>query len=39
MGLDGAKPFAATIRFVDIWARHGGRWQVIFTQADRPPAK
>jgi hypothetical protein len=33
-GVDHGKPFAARLRFSDIWAKRGGRWQVIFTQAN-----
>ena len=36
-GLDRGKPFAARIRFVDVWAKRDGRWQVIFTQANTAP--
>ncbi|MDQ2860548.1 MAG: nuclear transport factor 2 family protein [Pseudomonadota bacterium] len=38
-GVDGGKPYAATLRFADVWARRSGKWQVIFTQVARPPAK
>ena len=38
-GVDGGKPFAATIHFADIWAKRNGRWQVVFTQVTRPKAK
>ncbi|MGI9170323.1 MAG: nuclear transport factor 2 family protein [Caulobacteraceae bacterium] len=38
-GVDGGKPYAATLRFADVWARRGGRWRVIFTQVAQPPAK
>jgi hypothetical protein len=38
-GTDGGKPFAATLRFADIWAKRNGRWQVIYTHVSRPPAK
>ena len=36
-GLDRGKPFTMRIRFVDIWAKRDGRWQVIFTQANKAP--
>lgn len=37
-GLDHGKPYAMHARFVDVWARRDGRWQVIFTQIhDVPP--
>ena len=38
-GVDGGKPFAATIHFADIWAKRNGRWQVVFTQVTRPKLK
>ncbi len=37
-GTDGGKPFTARLRFMDVWTRRGGKWQVIFTQATRVPA-
>ena len=37
-GTDGGKPFTARLRFMDVWAKRGGKWQVIFTQATRVPA-
>lgn len=37
-GLDGGKPFKATLRFADIWAKRQGVWQVIYTEVTRPPA-
>ena len=37
-GMDGGKPFAATLRFADIWARRNGQWQVIYTHVSKPPA-
>ena len=33
-GLDRGKPTSLHARFVDVWARRGGRWQVVFTQMD-----
>lgn len=36
-GTDGGKPFTARLRFMDVWARRGGQWRVIFTQATRAP--
>jgi hypothetical protein len=36
-GTDDGKPFAATLRFSDIWAKRGGVWQVIYTHVSRPP--
>ena len=37
-GMDGGKPFAATLRFADIWAKRNGKWQVIYTHVSKPPA-
>jgi hypothetical protein len=37
-GVDGGKPFTVRLRFMDVWARRGGAWTVIFTQATRVPA-
>jgi hypothetical protein len=37
-GADGGKPYSVRLRFMDVWAKRGGRWQVIFTQATRAPA-
>ena len=36
-GTDGGKPYAVRLRFMDVWAKRGGRWQVVFTQATRAP--
>ncbi|MGZ2412648.1 uncharacterized protein DUF4440 [Sphingomonas sp. F9_3S_D5_B_2] len=36
-GVDGAKPFEARLRFADVWAKRDGRWQVIYTHAERAP--
>jgi len=37
-GTDGGKPFTARLRFMDVWAKRGGKWVVVFTQATRVPA-
>jgi ketosteroid isomerase-like protein len=37
-GTDGGKPFTARLRFMDVWAKRGGQWRVVFTQATRAPA-
>jgi hypothetical protein len=37
-GTDGGKPFEATLRFADIWAKRNGKWQVIYTHVSKPPA-
>jgi hypothetical protein len=31
-GIDGGKPYTMRARFVDVWAKRDGKWQVIFTQ-------
>ena len=31
-GTDHGRPFAFHARFVDVWAKRRGRWQVVFTQ-------
>jgi hypothetical protein len=36
-GTEGGKPFEATLRFSDIWAKRHGVWQVIYTHVSRPP--
>lgn len=33
-GFDRGKPIAVHARFVDVWAKRGGRWRVVFTQAN-----
>jgi hypothetical protein len=33
-GFDRGKPITAHARFVDVWAKRGGRWRVVFTQAN-----
>jgi ketosteroid isomerase-like protein len=37
-GMSDGKPYAARLRFTDIWAKRNGRWQVIFTDASRAAA-
>ena len=37
-GTDGGKPYSVRLRFMDVWQKRGGRWQVVFTQATRAPA-
>ena len=34
-GSSAGRPFTARLRFMDVWARRGGRWMVVFTQATR----
>ena len=36
-GTDHGKPFSAKIHFADVWAKRGGKWQVVFTQVTRQP--
>ncbi|HEY4146907.1 nuclear transport factor 2 family protein [Pinirhizobacter sp.] len=36
-GKSEGKPFQARIRFVDVWRKKDGRWQVVYTQAARVP--
>lgn len=36
-GLDHGKAFVMRARFVDVWAKRKGRWQVIFTQMSDIP--
>jgi hypothetical protein len=36
-GVDSGKPFEATLRFADIWAKRKGKWQVIYTHVSKPP--
>jgi hypothetical protein len=36
-GVDHGKPFTLHARFVDVWAKRGGQWQVIFTQIHNVP--
>jgi ketosteroid isomerase-like protein len=36
-GADGGKPYSVRLRFLDVWQKRDGRWQVIFTQATRAP--
>lgn len=36
-GTSGGKAYSARIRFMDVWAKRDGRWQVVFTQATRAP--
>lgn len=36
-GVDGGQPYRVRLRFSDVWAKRGGRWQVIYTAASRDP--
>lgn len=37
-GMSEGKPYAVRLRFSDIWAKRGGKWRVIYTDASRAPA-
>jgi hypothetical protein len=34
-GMSEGKPYSVRLRFSDIWAKRGGKWQVIYTHASR----
>jgi hypothetical protein len=34
-GLDGDKRFEVALRFADVWAKHHGVWQVIYTKVSQ----
>jgi hypothetical protein len=34
-GMSDGKPYSVRIRFSDIWAKRDGKWQVIYTHANR----
>jgi ketosteroid isomerase-like protein len=36
-GAEKGMRYAARLRFADVWARRGGRWQLIYTQASPAP--
>ena len=36
-GVDHGKPFTLHARFIDVWAKRGGQWQVVFTQIHSVP--
>jgi len=36
-GTDGGKRYEVRLRFADIWAKRGGRWQVVYTQVAKAP--
>jgi hypothetical protein len=38
-GVSGGQKFSVSFHFADVWARRNGRWQVIYTEVTRPPAK
>lgn len=35
-GTSEGKPFAVTLRFADVWAKRGGKWQVVYSQVSVP---
>lgn len=37
-GISEGKPYSVRIRFSDIWAKRGGKWQVIYAHANRVAA-
>lgn len=37
-GMSDGKPYSVRIRFSDIWAKRGGKWQVVYTHANRVAA-
>ena len=36
-GTSGGEPYNVRLRFIDVWAKRGGRWVVVFSQATRAP--
>jgi len=36
-GTSGGEPYDVRLRFIDVWAKRGGRWVVVFSQATRAP--
>jgi hypothetical protein len=36
-GVDQGQMFEVRLRFADVWAKRGGRWQVIYTHAEKAP--
>ena len=36
-GTDHGQPFSMKVHFADVWAKRGGKWQVIFTQVTKAP--
>jgi ketosteroid isomerase-like protein len=36
-GTDHGKAFSVRLRFLDVWQKRDGRWQVVYTQATRIP--
>ena len=36
-GTSGGEPYDVKLRFVDVWAKRGGKWVVVMSQATRVP--
>jgi hypothetical protein len=36
-GTSGGEPYDVKLRFIDIWAKRGGKWVVVMSQATRVP--
>ena len=34
-GMSDGKPYSVRLRFSDVWAKRGGKWQVVYTHANR----
>jgi hypothetical protein len=37
-GASEGQPYKVRLRFMDVWQKRNGRWQVVFSQATRAPA-
>lgn len=37
-GVDGGQPYRMKLRFVDVWAKRGGAWRVVYSHVTRVPA-
>jgi hypothetical protein len=36
-GTDHGRPLSGKVHFADVWAKRGGRWQVVYTQLTKGP--
>jgi hypothetical protein len=36
-GTSGGEPYDVKLRFIDVWAKRGGKWVVVMSQATRVP--
>jgi hypothetical protein len=36
-GTSGGEPYDVRLRFIDVWAKRGGKWVVVMSQATRVP--